>query len=113
MKPHYFWLAEALELVTFFAIAPGLAVVIAYREWRDRKNTVKPKQYGMRCIWTGGAAALLLGLAKWIGADVGTPLYFLQLTCVLLSLLLFGMCEGYAISLLLGVWRWHKTTRPN
>lgn len=111
MKPHYFWLAEGLELLTCFVIAPGLAVVIAYREWRDRKNTVGPKQYGMRCIWTGGAALLLFGLAKWIDADVRTPQYFLQLTCVLLSFLLFGMCQGYCFSLVLNVWRWHNTTR--
>ena len=33
MNPHYHWLTEGLELITFFFIAPALAIVIAYKAW--------------------------------------------------------------------------------
>jgi MFS superfamily sulfate permease-like transporter len=65
----------------------------------------------MLCVMSGVAAFLLFGFAKWINADVRTAQYFLQLTCVLLSGLLFGVFVGCGFSVLLCLWRWHKTTR--
>lgn len=46
-----------------------------------------------------------------MNVDVRTAQYFLQLTCVLLSGLLFGVCMGCFFPVVLHVWRWHKTTR--
>ena len=60
---------------------------------------------------SGVIASLLLGFAKWINADVRTPQYFLQLACVLVSGLLFGVLMGSGFSVLLCLWRWHKATR--
>lgn len=113
MIPHYLWLTEGLELLTFFVIQPALAIVIAYRVWREKENEPNPKRYGMWCVASGGAGLLLLGLAKWIDADVRTPLYFLQLACALLSFLSLGVCSGCLLAVLLAAWRWHKTTRLN
>jgi len=113
MNPHYLWLTEGLELLTFFVIGPAFAIVIAYRAWREKEHTSNPKRYGMQCVVSGGAALLLFALAKWIDADVRTPQYFLQLTCVLLSLLSFGVCMGCFFSVLLNLRRWHNTTRLN
>jgi hypothetical protein len=105
------WLTEALELLTFFVIAPALGIVIAYRAWRGREHNLNTKRDGMRCVAFGVAALLLFGFARWIDADVRTPQYFLQLTCALLSFLSLGVGTGYCFSVLLGSWRWHKTTR--
>jgi peptidoglycan/LPS O-acetylase OafA/YrhL len=107
MNPHYHWLTEGMELITFFFIAPALAFVIAYKTWRERAN---PKQYGMRCIAFGGAALVLFGVAKWLDADIGAPQYFLQLACVLLGFLFLGVCVGCFFSVLLHMWYWHKST---
>jgi hypothetical protein len=112
MNPHYHWMTESLELLTFFVIGPALGLVIAYKAWRHRED-ISPKQSGIRCIASGGTALLLFGFAKWIDADIRTPQYFLQLACVLLCFLLFGVCQGYFFSVLIGAWRWHNTTRLN
>jgi hypothetical protein len=61
-------------------------------------------------VASGVIASLLLGVAKWINADVRTPQYFLQLACVLSGGLLLGVGVGALIPVLLHVWRWHKTT---
>jgi hypothetical protein len=108
MNPHYHWLTEGLELMTFFFVAPALSIVIAYKAWRERAN---PKQYGMHCVVSGGTALVLFGLAKWLDADIRTPRYFLYLGCVLLSFLSFGVCIGYFFSVLLRIWHWNNSTR--
>jgi hypothetical protein len=111
MNLHYLWLTEALELLTFFVIAPALGIIIAYRAWREREHRLNPKRDGMRCVAFGGTALLLFGFAKWIDADVRTPQYFLQLTCMVLSFLSLGASTGCIFSVLLGSWRWHNATR--
>ena len=98
MNPRYLWLTEAMELLTFFAIAPALAIVIAYRAWRERERDPNPKRYGMRCFASFGAFLLLFGFAKWIDADIRTPQYFLQLTCAVLSFLSLGLFMGMAFA---------------
>jgi len=110
MNPHYHWLTEGLELITFFFIAPALAIVIACRAWRKRAN---PERHGMRCVASGGAALVLFGVARWLDADIATPQYFLQLACALLSFLLFGACVGHFFSVLLRIWHWHNSTRAS
>jgi len=108
MDPHFHWLAEGLEFITFFFITPALAIVIAYKTWRDRANR---KQYGMRCVACGASSLVLFGIAKWLDADIRTPQHFLQLVCILLSFLLSGLGMGYFFSVLLRIWHWHTSTR--
>jgi hypothetical protein len=112
MNPHYHWVTESLELLTFSVIGPALGTVIAYRAWRQREN-INPKRCAIRCIASGGTALLLFGFAKWIDADIRTPQYFVQLASVLLCFLLLGVCVGYGFGILLGAWRWHGATRLN
>lgn len=108
MNPHYLRLTEGLELLTFLIFGPVLSIVVAYKTWREREHR---KRYGMRCLAFAVACLLLFALAKSMHADVRTSQYFLQLTCVLLSFLSFGMAQGYFFSVLLNWWRWHNTTR--
>jgi hypothetical protein len=110
MNPHYLWLAETLELIFFFS-GPAIAIVIAYRALRERRGKSKPKPYGMRCIAAATTAVVLFGLARWMNAEVSSPLYFVQLACALLSLLAFGAAMGYFVPVLVNWWRWHSTTR--
>ena len=111
MNPHFLWLTEGLELLTFIFIAPALAIVIAYRTWREKEQKSDPKRYGARCVGFAVAGLSLFAFAKWIDFDVRSPKYFLYLAGVLLSFLSFGICQGYFFSALLDLWRWHKTTR--
>ena len=111
MNPEYLWLTEAMVVLTFFVVGPVLAIAIAYAAWRGKPNNFNPERHGMMCVASGVAAFLLLGLAKWMNADVRTALYFLQLGCGLLSGLLLGVCMGCGFPVLVGVWRWHKATR--
>jgi len=111
MNPDYLWLTGAMQLLTFFVAGPVVAVVIAYAAWREKPRNFSPQRYGMVCAASGVIASLLLGFAKWINADVRTPQDFLQLACVLVSGLLFGVFMGSGFSVFLCLWRWHKATR--
>jgi hypothetical protein len=111
MNPEYLWLTGAMQLLTFFVVGPALTIAIAYGAWRAKPQNLNPERYGMLCITSGVAAFLLFGFAKWINADVRTAQYFLELACVLLSGPLFGVFAGCGFSVLLRLWRWHKTTR--
>jgi hypothetical protein len=111
MNPNYLWLTGALQLLVIFVVGPVIAIAIAYAARRRKPQNFNPQRYGTLCVASGVSASLLLVLAKWINADVRTPQYFLQLTCVLLGGLLFGVAMGSIVPVLLHVWRWHKTTR--
>ena len=111
MNPDYLWLTGAQQLLTLFVVAPVIAIAIAYAAWRGKPNNFNPERYGIVCVASGVTASLLLVLAKWINADVRTPQYFLQLTCVLLGSLLLGVGMGSFFPVLLHMCRWHKTTR--
>lgn len=111
MNPHYLWLPETVELLTFFVISPALTIVVAYRAWRDKNDSLNPRHASVRCLVYCGTALLLLGLAMWMHADVRTLQYLPQLMCTLLGFLLFGVSVGYFFCVLLGMWRWHIATR--
>ena len=110
MNPEYLWLADTIQLLTFFVVGPALAIGIGYAAWRGKPENFSPKRYGVVCITSGVTAVLLFALVKWMNVDVRTPQYFVEVTCVLLSGLLFGVCMGCGVSVLLSMWRWHKAT---
>lgn len=111
MTPHYLWLTDAVQLLTFFVIGPLIAIAIAYAIWQRRQQNFALKRYRTMCIVSCGAAILLLVFAKWMNADVRTPQYFLQLAALLIGGLLFGVGMGSSLTVLLGLWNWHKMTR--
>jgi hypothetical protein len=111
MNPKYLWLADALQLLVFLVVGPVLAIAIAYAAWRGKPQRFTGERFGMVCVASGVAAVLMLVCAKWINADVRQPQYFLQLACMLLSGLLFGVYMGCGGVLLLRMWHWHKATR--
>ena len=111
MNPDCLWLTGALQLLTFFVVGPVLAIAIAYTAWRGKPQNFDSGRYGMLCVMSGAIAFLLFAFAKWLNADVRTSQYFLQLTAVLLSGLLFGVFMGCGFSALLRVLRWHRATR--
>jgi hypothetical protein len=109
MNPHYLWLTEGLELLTFFVIAPLLAIVIAYRAWREKNP--KPKKFVMQCVMSGAVALLLLAFVQRGVVDLHSFQYFLLLGCTLLCFLLLGVFMGSGFAVFLAVWRWHNATR--
>ena len=111
MNPQYLWLTGALELLSLFVIGPVFAIAIPYMAWRGKLPSLNGGRYGMVCVTSGGAAVLLLLCAKWINADVREPQYFLQLACVLLGGLLFGVCMGCGGVVFLRALFWNKATR--
>jgi uncharacterized membrane protein len=111
MNPKYLWATETIELLTFFVVGPAIAIVIAYTGLRGKRRTLSAKQHGMVCVACGVTGSLLLILAKWIKADIRTPEYFAQLTCVLLGLFLLFVGIGFYFPVLLHLWHWHKKTQ--
>jgi hypothetical protein len=111
MNPDYLLLTGSLQLLTMFVIGPAIAIAIASAAWRGKPNSFNPERYGMLCVASGVTALLLFGFAKWLNADFRTAEYLLQVVCVLLGGLLFGVCMGCGFSVMLRMWRWHKTTR--
>jgi hypothetical protein len=111
MNPDYLWFTGAIQLLTIFVIGPVLGIAIAYAAWREKPQNRTPTKYRILCVASGITALLLLAFARWINADVRTPQYFVQFTCVLLFGLSLGVCMGSFFSVLLGVWRWHNATR--
>ncbi len=111
MNPEYLWLTGAMQLLTIFVVGPVLAIAIAYAAWRGKPHNFTARRYGMLCATSGVTAVLLLVFAKWMNADVRTAEYFLQLACVLLFGLLFGVSMGCGFGVLVGVWHWHNKTR--
>jgi hypothetical protein len=109
MNPRYLGITEGLEFVTLFGIAPALALVVAYKEWRDKNSNLKKS--GLRCLVSGGVAFLYFGLEVGWGVDVRSPQFFVRLTCSLLSFLLLGAFMGYGFGVMLGLWRWHGRTK--
>ncbi len=111
MNPDYLWLVDALQLLTIFVVGPVIAIGIAYAAWCGKPQNFSPQRYGKLCVASAMCASLLGVLAKSINADVRTPQFFLQLICVLLGSLLFGVAMGSVVPVLLYMWRWHKRTR--
>ena len=111
MNPDYLLLTGTLQLLTMFVIGPAIAIAIASAAWRGKPQNFNPERYGAFCVASGVAALLLFGFAKWLNADFRTAQYFLQVACVLLAGLLFGVCMGCGFSVMLRMWRWHNTTR--
>ncbi len=111
MNPNYLVLTGALQLLTFFVIGPAIGIAIASATWQGKSQKFNPEHYGMLCVASGMAALLLFGFAKWMNADFRTAQYLLQVACVLLAGLSFGVCMGSGFSVLLRTWRGRKTTR--
>jgi|ERR1035438_464114 hypothetical protein len=109
MNPKYLWSTEALELLSFFFIQPVIGVVIAYKAWRGQPENLS--RYGVPCVASGVTAVLLIVFAKWLNADVRTSVYLLQVACLVLGFLLFGVCMGCGFSIFLRMWHWHKKSR--
>ncbi len=111
MNPKYLWLTEVLQFLAFFVIGPAISLRIAYETWRKKTDHSSFERHWMLFVTFGVIALLLFEFAKWIDADARTGKYFLQLACVLLSGLVFGVSCGYGWSVSLKAWRWHKSTR--
>ncbi|HUK26600.1 MAG TPA: hypothetical protein VLV49_18625 [Terriglobales bacterium] len=111
MNPKYLWLADVMQLLTFFVVAPATAVAIAYAAWRGKPKNFTFQRYAVICVASGVTALALLVLAKRMDADIRTLQYFLQLACVLLGFLLLGVGIGSFFPVLLHAWRWHMETR--
>ena len=109
MNPRYLWLPEGLELLAFFVIQPVIAIAIAYRAWRGGPENAK--RYRVRCLASGVTALLLVVFAKFLHADVESFTYFLQVACLILGFMAFGICVGCGLSVFLSMWHWHKNTR--
>ncbi len=88
-----------MQLLTFFVVAPIVAIAIGYAAWQGKPQNFDRERYGMASVASGIATALLFAWAKHINADVRTTQYFLQLACVLLSGLLFGVFMGCGVGI--------------
>jgi hypothetical protein len=109
MNPRYLGITEALEFLTLIALAPALAFVIAYRAWRDKNPN--PKKSGVQCVISCAVALSLLAYLHGRSVDVRSAQYLLQWALSLLSFLLLGVFMGCGFAVLLGLWRWHSTSR--
>jgi len=108
MNPRYLWLPETIELLTFFVIQPVIAITIAYIAWRGRPENLS--RYRLRCLVSGVTALLLVIFAKFLRADIESFTYVLQVVCLVLGFMSFGVCVGCGVSVFLSMWHWHKNT---
>src|SRR5262252_5055404 len=105
MTPKYLWLADATQLLAVFVVGPIIACAIAYAAWRGKPEKFSARRYGIVCVASGVTASLLIVLGKWINADVRTPQFFLQVICITVGGLLFGVGMGSFFPVLLHLWR--------
>jgi hypothetical protein len=110
MNPHYLWLTEGLELITFFVGVPMIALGIAYAAWRSTPQSLISRRSRAIGIVSGVTAFLLFGLARWIHPDPRDLDYFLYLICVLAGLVLIGIFMGCGFCEMLRLWQWHRRT---
>lgn len=97
MNPDYLWVTGAMQLLTFFVVAPMLGIAVGYAAWQGKPQSFNREKYGIAGVASGTTALLLFAYARHMNADVRSPQYFAQLACVLLSGLVFGVFMGCGI----------------
>lgn len=101
MNPRYLPIIDALELSILFVGLPAIWALIGYAAWNGKPNGFDRAKFGSLAIAAGAAAFFLFVHAQRMHADVRTPMFFVQLTCFMLGVLLFGIAGGFMLGVVL------------
>jgi len=83
-------------LFTFFVIAPTIAATIAYAAWKGKPKGFDRDMYWTAFVSTAAVAGFILVYAQRNG---GTWPRAVQLACLVLGALLFGVALGFGVGI--------------
>lgn len=84
---------------SFFVLAPSIAAAIAYAAWKGWPKTFDREMYWTAFVASGAVTALVNAYAMRIRAVGETWLHIVQLACLGLCALLFGVAFGFGVGI--------------
>lgn len=86
-------------LFTFVVLIPSIATAIGYAAWKGWPKSFDREMYWTAFVASGAVAGLVIVYALRIPAVGGTWLHLVQLACLELGLLLFGVSFGFGVGI--------------
>jgi hypothetical protein len=83
-------------LITFFVIAPCIAATIGYAAWKGKPKSFDREMYWTAFVSTGAVAGFII---VYVQGNSGTWPRPVQLACLALGALLFGVALGFGVGI--------------
>jgi hypothetical protein len=93
------WVELGFILFAFFVLAPSIAAAIGYAAWKGWPKSFDREMYWTVFVASGAVAGLVIVYALRIRPVGGAWLHLVQLTCLGLGALLFGVALGFGVGI--------------
>jgi hypothetical protein len=93
------WVELRFILFAFFVLAPSIAAAIGYAAWKGWPKSFDREMYWTVFVASGVVAGLVIVFALRIRAVGEAWLHLVQLTCLGLGALLFGVALGFGVGI--------------
>ena|SRR5882724_7845647 len=90
------WVELGIILFIFLVIAPSIAATIGYAAWKGKPKNFDSEMYWMAFVSTGAVAGFIIVYTQRSG---GTWPHPVQLACLGLGALLFGVALGFGVGI--------------
>lgn len=93
------WVELGFILFTFFVLAPSIATAIGYAAWKGWPKSFDREMYWTAFVALSAVAGLVIVYASRIKAVGGIWLHLVQLACLGLGALVFGVALGFGVGI--------------